>query len=137
MFVEGVGPAETVLVGLVRELVGPDVPIACTFDLHGNIPSRLGDFGDILVGLKTAPHTDSAETAELAGLILADTMKGRIKPVSYVLPVPIIVQGEMAMTTAEPFGSLEPGIQPGGPGLDHAAGCGGDARPETSGSTGE
>ena len=106
MFAEGVGPAETVLVGLVRELVGPAVPIACTFDLHGNIPSRLGDFGDIMVGLKTAPHTDSAQTAELAGQILADTLLGRIKPVSYVLPVPIIVQGEMAMTTAEPFGSL-------------------------------
>jgi microcystin degradation protein MlrC len=106
MFAEGIGPAETVLVGLVRELVGPAIPIACTFDLHGNIPSRLENFGDILVGLKTAPHTDAVETAELAGRILTDTLLGKVKPVSYVLPVPIIVQGEKAMTTAEPFGSL-------------------------------
>jgi microcystin degradation protein MlrC len=106
MFAEGIGPAETVLVGMVRELVGPDIPIACTFDLHGNIPSRLGNFGDILVGLKTAPHTDAVETAELTGRILTDTLLGKVKPVSYVLPVPIIVQGEKAMTTSEPFGSL-------------------------------
>ena len=106
MYAEGVGPAESVLVGKVRELVGPKIPIACTFDLHGNIPARLGQYGDILVGLKTAPHTDGVQTRELAGRILLDTLRGKVRPVSYVLPVPIIVQGEKAMTTAEPFGSL-------------------------------
>jgi microcystin degradation protein MlrC len=106
MYAEGVGHAETELVGKVRELIGPGIPIACTFDLHGNIPARLGQSGDILVGLKTAPHTDSAQTAELAGQILLDTLEGKVKPVSYVLPIPILVQGEKAMTTAEPFRSL-------------------------------
>jgi microcystin degradation protein MlrC len=106
MFAEGIGPAETVLVGEIRALVGPKVPIACTFDLHGNIPARLGRFGDILVGLKTAPHTDGAQTAELAGRILLDTLRGKVHPVSYVLPIPMILQGEKAMTTAEPFRSL-------------------------------
>jgi microcystin degradation protein MlrC len=106
MYAEGVGHAETVLVGKIRELVGPGIPVACTFDLHGNIPAQLGQSGDILVGLKTAPHTDSAQTAELAGQILLDTLEGKVNPVSYVLPIPILVQGEKAMTTAEPFRSL-------------------------------
>jgi len=106
MFAEGVGHAETELVENIREIVGDKIPIACTFDLHGNIPSRMGQAGDILVGLKTAPHVDQKETAELAGRILSDTLEGKVFPVSYVLPVPIIVQGEKAMTTAEPFGSL-------------------------------
>ena len=106
MYAEGIGPAETILVGEVRSFVGPEVPIACTFDLHGNIPARLAQYGDILVGLKTAPHTDGAETAELAGSILLDTLRSRVFPVSCVLPIPIIVQGEKAMTTSEPFRSL-------------------------------
>jgi microcystin degradation protein MlrC len=106
MFAEGVGPAETVLVEEIRRVVGPGVPVACTFDLHGNIPARLGTAGDVLVGLKTAPHTDQQETAEHAGRLLLETLRGKIKPVSYVLPIPIIVQGEKAMTTAEPFHSL-------------------------------
>ncbi len=106
MFAEGIGHAETVLVGKVRDLVGSRIPVTCTFDLHGNIPGRMGQYGDILVGLKTAPHTDSAETAELAGRILFDTIQGMVHPVSYVLPIPFIVQGEKAMTTSEPFGSL-------------------------------
>ena len=106
MYAEEIGPAETVLVGEVRSLVGSKVPIACTFDLHGNIPARLAEYGDILVGYKTAPHTDMAQTAELAGRILLDALLGKVHPVSYVLPIPMIVQGEKAMTTAEPFGSL-------------------------------
>ena len=106
MYAEGIGPAETVLVGEVRSIVGREVPIACTFDLHGNIPARLAQYGDILVGLKTAPHTDGAQTAELAGSILLETLKSRVFPVSCVLPIPIVVQGEKAMTTSEPFRSL-------------------------------
>ncbi len=106
MYAEGIGPAETVLVGGVRSLVGPNIPIVCTFDLHGNIPARLAQFGDILVGLKTAPHTDGAQTADLAGRILLDTLAGKVHPVSYVLPIPMIQQGEKGMTTAEPFQSL-------------------------------
>jgi microcystin degradation protein MlrC len=106
MYAEGVGPAETELVHEVRRVVGQKVPIACTFDLHGNIPARLAQFGDILVGLKTAPHTDGAQTAELAERILLETLSGKVRPVTYVLPIPMILQGEKAMTTAEPFHSL-------------------------------
>ncbi len=106
MYAEGVGPAETELVRELREVVGPRACISCTFDLHGNIPARLARFGDILVGLKTAPHTDGAQTAELAERILLDALSGKARPISYVLPIPMIVQGEKAMTTAEPFRSL-------------------------------
>jgi len=106
MYAEGIGHAETVLIGKIRDLIGPKVPIACTFDLHGNIPLRMGQYADIMVGLKTAPHTDSGPTAELAGRIMSDTLSGKIKPVSYVLQIPMIIQGEKAMTTSEPFGSL-------------------------------
>ena len=106
MYAESIGPAETVLLGEIRSLVGSKIPIACTFDLHGNIPARIARFGDILVGLKTAPHTDGRQTAELAGRILLETLRAEVRPVSYVLPIPMILQGEKAMTTSEPFGSL-------------------------------
>jgi microcystin degradation protein MlrC len=106
MFAEGVGPAETLLIEQVRAAVGRSVPIACTFDLHGNIPARLGLAGAILVGFKTAPHTDQQATLEHAARLLLDALHGKIKPVSYVLPVPVIVPGEKAMTTSEPMRSL-------------------------------
>jgi len=106
MYAQGIGPAESVLVKEIRRIVGPATPIACTFDLHGNIPAWLADSGNILVGLKTAPHTDAAQRDQLAGRILLETLEGKVRPVSYILPIPMILQGEKAMTTAEPFRSL-------------------------------
>ncbi|MEN6457584.1 MAG: M81 family metallopeptidase [Thermoguttaceae bacterium] len=106
MFVEGIGPGEVVLVEEIRKVVGPKTPIACTFDLHGNINPRLAEVGDILVGLKTAPHTDKQETAEHAGRLLLETLRGKCQPVSSIVPIPMIFPGEMAMTTGEPFRSL-------------------------------
>ncbi len=35
MFAEGIGPAESILVREIRRILGPEAPIACTFDLHG------------------------------------------------------------------------------------------------------
>ena len=58
------------------------------------------------MGLKTAPHTDQVETAQHAWRLLIDSLFGMVRPVSYVLPIPIILPGEKAMTTAEPFRSL-------------------------------
>mgnify|MGYP000887696397 CR=1 FL=1 len=106
MYAEDVGPAETVLVERVREIVGPKIPIACTFDLHGNIPSRLAEVGDILVGYKTAPHVDMIETSDHASRLLLATLRGEVRPVSYALPIPLLLQGEKSMTTSEPFHSL-------------------------------
>jgi microcystin degradation protein MlrC len=62
--------------------------------------------GDILVGFKTAPHTDRQETIEHAARLLADAVHGKAKPVSCVIPIPMILQGEKAMTTSEPFRSM-------------------------------
>jgi microcystin degradation protein MlrC len=93
MYAEVVGHAETVLAGKIRELTGPGIPIACTFDLHGNIPARLGQYGDILAGLKTAPHTDSTQTAELAGQILLDTLEGKVNRSPMFYPYPSWFRG--------------------------------------------
>ena len=106
MYAEGIGSVETALVEQARAVVGPRVPIACSFDLHGNMPARLGKVGDILVGLKTAPHIDQQATAELTERILVDTLLGKVQPVSCVLPIPLAVPGEKAMTTGEPFKGL-------------------------------
>ena len=38
MYAEGIGSVETALVEQVRAVVGRGVPIACSFDLHGNMP---------------------------------------------------------------------------------------------------
>lgn len=48
----------------VRHLVGPEIPIAVSLDLHANVTSKMLTNADILVAYRTYPHVDMAETGE-------------------------------------------------------------------------
>lgn len=73
--------ADAETVRRVRELVGPDIPIAVTHDYHANVPPELVDAADALVIYKTNPHIDQRERGLQAASILVRTVKGEIKPV--------------------------------------------------------
>ncbi|WP_265517487.1 M81 family metallopeptidase [Nitratireductor luteus] len=62
MVAEHLDDGEGELIARVRQVVGPDVPIAVSLDLHGNITRRMFDEADMLVGFRTYPHIDMAET---------------------------------------------------------------------------
>src|SRR6266478_3268747 len=54
----------------VREIVGPDVPIAATLDLHANVSERMVRSVDVFIGYRTNPHLDMRERgAEAAAAI--------------------------------------------------------------------
>src|SRR5215211_1835780 len=60
----------------VRGIVGPDVPVVATLDLHANISARMVELADVLIGYDTYPHIDMAERAEEATAVLARLMRG-------------------------------------------------------------
>jgi microcystin degradation protein MlrC len=64
----------------VREVVGPDVPVAVTLDPHGNVTEEMARRADILTAFRTSPHTDHYETARRAAAILARAMRGEVRP---------------------------------------------------------
>jgi microcystin degradation protein MlrC len=64
----------------VRKLVGPDVPIMVTLDLHANEDQELADSADGVFILKTYPHVDSEEIGMMAARCIIDTVKGDFKP---------------------------------------------------------
>ncbi|HEX6118025.1 MAG TPA: M81 family metallopeptidase [Dongiaceae bacterium] len=64
----------------LRAVVGPDLPIAITLDLHGNVTPKMCELADIAVSYKTYPHVDMRERARQAGDILDRAMKGEIRP---------------------------------------------------------
>ena len=55
----------------MRDLVGPDVPIAVTLDLHANIGQAMVDRVDVITTYDTYPHVDAAERAREAVDLLA------------------------------------------------------------------
>jgi len=65
------------LVALVREIVGPRVPIVVTHDLHCNVSERMMAACESMIAYRTNPHVDmaarAAEAADMLRLLLAGT----------------------------------------------------------------
>ena len=65
----------------LRAIVGPDLPIVVSLDLHANVTQRMLREADALVAYRTYPHVDMAVTGELAAELLARRLKiGRREP---------------------------------------------------------
>lgn len=56
----------------VRAIVGPNVPVVATIDLHANVSDLMVDSVDTLISYRRNPHTDMAERGADAANILLD-----------------------------------------------------------------
>ena len=70
------------LLARLRAVVGPDLPIAITLDLHANVTRAMCALANIIVSYQTYPHVDMRRTGLQAGAILQRTMAGEIAPVT-------------------------------------------------------
>jgi microcystin degradation protein MlrC len=89
MVAEGTPDAEGDILGKVRELVGPDVPVASTLDYHANVTNRMVTEADGLFGYNTYPHVDGYERGQEAARFASDLLEGKLRPVSAVLRPPL------------------------------------------------
>ena len=58
MAIESDFDAEGQLLENLRQILGPDIPIAATLDLHANVTDRMVENSDILSAYRTHPHVD-------------------------------------------------------------------------------
>jgi microcystin degradation protein MlrC len=58
MVAESHPDADGEVLSRLRQAVGPDLPVAVTLDLHGNLSQRLIDHCDLAVAYCTNPHVD-------------------------------------------------------------------------------
>ncbi len=84
MYVEEFPDPEGELLRRIREIVGPNMPIAATLDLHANVTDQMIANVDILTSYRTTPHIDQYETAMRAAALLDRTLKGEIRPKVYI-----------------------------------------------------
>ncbi len=64
------------LYAMVRETIGPRVPVVATVDLHANISKRMVANVDALVSYRTNPHVDQEARAVDAARLLHKFMRG-------------------------------------------------------------
>jgi len=81
-----------------RAVVGPDVPVVMTLDLHANVSQQMAEKTDALVIYHTNPHLDAVPRANEACDLLVRMISGEIKPV-HALEMPPMVIGIMHQNT--------------------------------------
>jgi microcystin degradation protein MlrC len=82
------------LLSRVRALVGPDVPIVGTLDLHANVTGRMVREATALIGYHTAPHVDMYETGQKAAQVLLSALSGDVDPQAVVVRLPMLLPPE-------------------------------------------
>jgi len=75
-----VDDGEGALLEEIRAVIGRDVPIAATLDLHANVTDRMAELADIIVVYRTYPHVDQYDVAREAAGLVQRTLRGEIKP---------------------------------------------------------
>lgn len=102
MFVDGMFDAEGDFIAAVRAVVGPEVLIAASYDLHGNVSQKIIDNLDIFSTYRTAPHIDVPDTMRRAVTMLVRALTTGQRPVLAWAPVPVLLPGERTSTQDEP-----------------------------------
>ena len=102
MYVDGLFDAEGDFIAAVRETVGPDVLIAVSYDLHGNVSQQIVDSIDIFSTYRTAPHIDIQDTMRRSMTMLVRALRSGQTPVVGWVPVPVLLPGERTSTQDEP-----------------------------------
>jgi len=96
---------ETRLLEKIRAAVGP-VPIAASFDIHGNLDPAIADLADIVVGYKTHPHVDMYDTGWKAMTLLHRAITGEILPAAIIRPVEFAPTSHNMRTAAGPMADM-------------------------------
>ena len=76
---ENIDDLELDFVSKVREIVGKDMPVTASFDLHGNISKEMVDMLDGVFTVKEYPHIDCDKMGALALDTLVRIIRGETK----------------------------------------------------------
>lgn len=93
------------LYAMVREVVGPDVAVVATTDLHASISERMVAAADLIVTYRTNPHVDQAERGAEAAAALHEIWGG-VTPETAFIRLPLCPPSVTLLTAEGPFADL-------------------------------
>ncbi|MBI3948396.1 MAG: M81 family metallopeptidase [Armatimonadetes bacterium] len=106
MVTETLQDADGEVLRRVRDLVGPEVPIAATLDFHANTSPLMVAQADILVGGDTNPHLDYRERGRECVALLARGLRGEIAPRMALAKAPLMPNILRQRTAEGPMAAL-------------------------------
>ena len=103
MVAEHLEDGEGELLRRVRSLVGNDLPVVASLDLHSNTTPEMVRHADALVGYRTYPHIDMADTGRRTALYLDGRLGGSGARHKAFRQLPFIIPITWQCTTSEPM----------------------------------
>lgn len=93
-------------ISAIRDMVGPNIPIAGSLDLHANVSPLMAGSAEAFVSYKKNPHIDQRQTGKATAEILVQTLEGKVTPRQALIQVPLAISIEQQFTDNEPCKSL-------------------------------
>lgn len=87
----------------VRAVVGPDMPVAVSLDLHANLTPRKVAGNTLICAYRTNPHRDHQQVGRRAGEILCQTILGQVAPTTAWRSLPMVIGGGTTMDFLPPM----------------------------------
>jgi len=94
----------------VRDVIGADIPLVASLDLHGNIPEAMIEHADGLVAYRTYPHVDPAETGERTAALLQWMFDTGRKPAKALRRTDFLIPLVWQCSLIEPAQSIYQGM---------------------------
>ena len=106
MVVQSYEDGEGELLARLRQILGADVPIVVTLDLHANVTERMAANASALIAFRTYPHIDMYERAWQGAELLQRAMRGEVRPHTVIARRPMIYGLDRGRTQQGPMAEL-------------------------------
>lgn len=106
MVAEHVDDGEGELLRRVRQVVGPEMPVVASLDLHANVTEAMVRHASLLIAYRTYPHLDMAETGQRAARHLHALLYGWPKQHAALRRIPFLLPLTAQCTMVEPSKGL-------------------------------
>jgi microcystin degradation protein MlrC len=106
MVTEHLDDGEGELLRRVRGVVGPEMPIVTSLDLHANVTRQMIELADVMLAYRTYPHVDMASTGKRAAEVLHGLLSGERKPHKALQTLPFLIPLPWQCTMTEPGGAV-------------------------------
>jgi microcystin degradation protein MlrC len=106
MVTEHLDDGEGEILARVRKLIGKDVPLVASLDLHANVTREMVQHADALIAYRTYPHVDMADTGRACAKHLALMLNGSGRFAKAFRQLPFLIPISWQCTTDQPMQRL-------------------------------
>jgi microcystin degradation protein MlrC len=104
MQAENENDPEGALLHQARRILGEQIPIVVSVDIHGILTDRMLQLADAVVVYHTYPHIDFYETGVRAATLLLKILRDEIRPVTARVKIPTLARGDEMITATGAVG---------------------------------